>query len=564
MKKLYNLIHVLFIMSVLFAVPRFIHASTPNNKFGIHLAVPSIEDLKAAKELVNSNGGDWGYVTLVIQENDRDVRKWQDVFENLREMHLIPLIRLATKPEGAQWRRPQKEDIAEWVKFLDSLHWVVKDRYIVLFNEPNHGSEWGGTVDMNGYRETSLAFAKALKEKHNDFFVMLAGFDASAPSASPYLENEEVFLQHIFTKETVDAWNKYLSGWSSHSYPNPGFSGSPYGVGKGSVRTYQWEREILNNLGVKQLPVFITETGWDGYRVGRQSVAYNIQASFESVWLADDMVQAVTPFILNYQAEPFANFSWTVLGGQAFYPQYYTIQGLVKQAGDPIIINKGQLQYSLPKDLVAYSNYRFRFNLNNQGQAIWDKDNRYRLVLEGIENKLYIFSDIVKLKPFQQQELDLFFKTDERTGVGETKIVLYKDSAKIVEGSSWNYEVVPLPSLKFKAVLYPKLKTEGDDFELQIFNEKEEIIFKKDGVNVRGGVGWVDNVQNITLGSPYRVVLKKLYYLPRQAFVTFQRGENNVKIKQMYPFDFNSDGKLDWKDFTTLIRHPKLLRLLIP
>ena len=38
-----------------------------NNIFGIH--VTQTEDLLKASELINSNGGDWGYVTVVIAEN---------------------------------------------------------------------------------------------------------------------------------------------------------------------------------------------------------------------------------------------------------------------------------------------------------------------------------------------------------------------------------------------------------------------------------------------------------------------------------------------------------------
>lgn len=49
--------------------------NTPNNKIGIHLAIPSHEDLSKAAELVNSSNGDWGYVTLVIHEDDLDKRK---------------------------------------------------------------------------------------------------------------------------------------------------------------------------------------------------------------------------------------------------------------------------------------------------------------------------------------------------------------------------------------------------------------------------------------------------------------------------------------------------------
>src|SRR3989339_1992713 len=143
-----------------------IFAAIPNNKFGISLAQPNIDEFSKVRELVNSNGGDWGYVTLIIEEKDRNKEKWQGIFNQLRRLHLIPIIRLATSAEGENWRRPEIQDAQGWADFLDSLNWVIKNRYIILFNEPNHGSEWGGEVDAKSYAEISQEFAKKLKEKN--------------------------------------------------------------------------------------------------------------------------------------------------------------------------------------------------------------------------------------------------------------------------------------------------------------------------------------------------------------------------------------------------------------
>lgn len=316
MKRFYFVI----LLSLLF-FPISIFAVEPNNKYGIHLAQPHLNDLKNTAELVNSNGGDWGYVTLVIQENDRDRAKWQDIFDRLRELRLIPIIRIATKPEGENWRRPKKEDADSWVGFLDSLNWVVKNRYIVLFNEPNHASEWGGVVDAASYAEVVGEFARKLKEKNMDFFVMLAGFDASAPHAPPKFEDEEIFLGKI---ENFSIFN-FVDGWASHSYPNPGFSGSPWAYGRGTVRGYEWELELLGRLGIKKdLPVFITETGWIRQKREEQRVAENYRIALENVWGSDSRVMAVTPFVLDYQTDPFLGFSWKLPGEQIFYQQYYT------------------------------------------------------------------------------------------------------------------------------------------------------------------------------------------------------------------------------------------------
>src|SRR3989339_1270410 len=97
--------------------PQSVHAiydplSVSNNKYGIHIA--ELTDLTDAANLVNSSGGDWGYVTLVIQDGDRNQSKWQELFNEMRRLHLIPILRLATHPEGDSWKIPQKEDAKRW------------------------------------------------------------------------------------------------------------------------------------------------------------------------------------------------------------------------------------------------------------------------------------------------------------------------------------------------------------------------------------------------------------------------------------------------------------------
>jgi len=67
----------------------------PNNKFGIHILFPS--ELEKAGELVNSNGGQWGYVTIPIQVADKDLVKWQKFFDEAKRLKIIPIIRLATE-----------------------------------------------------------------------------------------------------------------------------------------------------------------------------------------------------------------------------------------------------------------------------------------------------------------------------------------------------------------------------------------------------------------------------------------------------------------------------------
>lgn len=552
MKKIIKKLLFMFIFMVFVIKPVFADEAK-NNKFGIHLAQPHLEDLVKAKLLLNSTGGDWGYVTLVMQENDRNKDKWQEIFDKMREYHLISLVRIATQPEGNSWRRPTKEDADSWVEFLDSLNWVVKNRYVILFNEPNHATEWGSSVDAKNYADTMLLFAQKLKQKNPDFFVMLAGLDASAPQALPSYQDESSFLQQVFNSETIQQWNTVLSGLASHSYPNPGFSGIPYGFGRGTVRTYQWELDLLKQLGIKDMPVFITETGW--VRGDESQVADNYKIAFENVWLPDGRVVAVTPFVFDYQGDPFLSFSWKLPSIQAsetheFYQQFYTVQGITKEKGNPAQVEKGDILVDLPSELVAHSNFHFSLKLKNTGQALWDKQSGYQLSIISSQGPPfeYFFSEVRRIQPFKEEELDMYVKTNGTLGKRKATIALMKNEETILSSKEWAFEIFPLPQLHFSVNLFPHLKSNGDGFEIQVFNNKEEIVFKKKGVAVRDGNGKVEEIRNVALGSRYRIVLLKAGYLPRQTFVAFHKGQNNITFEIMFPFDLNHDGKLDISD----------------
>lgn len=312
----------------------------PNNKYGIHIVDEN--DLPDAAKLVNSTGGDWGYVTMVVTDTDRSVEKWQHKLDLVRSLHLIPIIRLATHPVGEIWEKPTPADAKEWADFLSKLYWVSKNRYIVIFNEPNHAAEWGGTINPAEYSRILITFAQNFKSASPDFFILPAGLDASAPNSNATMDEVNFLKQMIIADASVFS---YIDGWTSHSYPNPGFRGAVSDSGRGTLKTYLWEKEVLKSLGQNfSLPVFITETGWahmEGIPDNRnylgvdQLTSLIIQAA-EIVWSDPDVV-AVTPFILNYQAYPFANFSWRKINEESFYPYYDTYKDLPKAAGKPVL-----------------------------------------------------------------------------------------------------------------------------------------------------------------------------------------------------------------------------------
>lgn len=527
------------------------------NKLGIHLAVPSEEDLQDAASLINSTGGDWGYVTLVLQEGDRNREKWQRTFDQMRELHLIPIVRLATTPIGDAWRKPETKDIQPWVDFLGSLNWVVKNRYLVLFNEPNFSKEWGNKVDPEDYADLTLRFSQALKENNQDYFVMMAGLNATAPHSLPTYESEQVFLQKIVGDKDINEVFKNIDGWASHSY---------------ETNIYIRELNLLGQMGfTRPLPVFITEAGWPhaqglSFRPDLSSEDYVAQSllSYFNQVMGDSRVVAITPFVLNYQSEPFDHFSWRMPGSKEFYSQFQTTQSMAKVKGNPLQEQKLVLTQSLPGKLIADSTYQIPLKIENLGQAIWSKGEGYSLQFSKEQKNFeYFFSDLNKLLPFNDETVWLYLKTKDQVGKMDISLGVAKNGKMVSNLVSWPLELLAPLKISIKIDALPLRMVAGNDLKVLIYNDKEEMVYAMTGIPVRGGRGELSNVNNLIVGEKYRVVAVRPYYLPRQTFLKLAERGNKVTFKPMLPLDFNQDGNFSLDDLKILFREPQLFRHLL-
>lgn len=328
-----NAIVVLFFIFSLFvfhspALASYDPRSVPNNKFGIHILFP--EELFEAQKLVNSAGGDWGYVTIPIQSSDKNLDKWQKFMDDAKSLHIIPIIRLSTTGDyfnTTVWEKPKLTDIVDFANFLDSLDWPTKNRYIVIYNEVNRGDEWGGSPDPFEYAQILDFAADSFKAKNPDFFVISAGLDNAAPNIFGQYMNELDFMRAM-SYEVPDVFEK-IDGFSSHSYPNPGFSHPPGGRG---TRSFRIEQNLIFVLSGKTLPVFITETGWSTEAVQPSRIADYYKQSFANDW-KDENIVAVTPFLLKAGGEPFSKFSFLSETGEN--PQYESVSAIQKVRGEP-------------------------------------------------------------------------------------------------------------------------------------------------------------------------------------------------------------------------------------
>lgn len=282
---------------------------------GIHLLDP--RELPVALELASGGADNLGAVTVVLRSDDRNRQTWQEFLEQAAGNRIRPIIRLATNSEGKGWRRPNRRDVVEAAEFLSSLDWQTDTLTVVVFNEPNHGAEWGGRVDAEGYARTLAFAADWFHTESKEYVVLPAGLDAATANGKETMENL-TFMRKMLTEEP--SLINQIDGWTVHAYANPGFAGSPQDKSKMSIRSFNYEINMLKKYSPKELNIYITEAGWKRTRVNEKYLgSYYVQA-VRDAW-SNQAVVAITPFVYSAQDGPFREFSFMNADGSPT-PQY--------------------------------------------------------------------------------------------------------------------------------------------------------------------------------------------------------------------------------------------------
>ena len=324
---------ILFFISMGSAQAIYDPLSVNNNKIGIHILFP--EELSTSAELINSSGGDWGYVTIPIQAGDKDIVKWQNFMDEARNLHVIPILRLATEGDyfdKTTWRKPKFEDVLDFANFLDSLDWPVKNRYIIVFNEVNRADEWNGAANPAEYAQILNYANEVFKSKNDDYFIISSGMDNAASTGNGTYSQYDYFL---LMNEGVYGIFDRIDGFSSHAYPNPGFSQLPTTDTPRSIYSFLYEIRTINSLTNKKLPIFITETGWDQSLSSDNTVGGYFTQAFEGAWNNENIV-AITPFLLNSGPGPFEKFSLLSSDGNR-NEIFNKIKAFKKTQGSPVL-----------------------------------------------------------------------------------------------------------------------------------------------------------------------------------------------------------------------------------
>lgn len=302
---------------------------TPNNRVGVHILDP--QELRSAAKLVNSSGGDWGYVTVPLRSDDRNKEKWIEFFNTAAQQHVIPIIRLATFVDKDHWVTPTAYDLIDFANFLNEMPWPVKNRYIIVFNEPNHSKEWGGQVNPAEYAALLVQAKEIFSQRSPDFFIITAGLDMSAPQNNTSHDALNFYRQMF---KAVPNWHRAVDGVSFHAYPNPGFTSSVESKSRFGPKSYTYELNELKKFGFNPRSIFITETGSLG-----SNPFYT--PAFRTVWNESNIV-AITPFLLFAGSADFSGFSLLNANHEPT-SKYLEISSLPKIKGSPLLNNPQQV-----------------------------------------------------------------------------------------------------------------------------------------------------------------------------------------------------------------------------
>ncbi len=231
--------------------------------------------------------GEWGYVTELIRLSDLDVPRWQRLMDICADLHLTPILRLATTYDSdlGWWVAPEADAdggyrtvAGRYAEFIASLRWPSREHYVIIGNEPNHGNEWSGRPDPAAYARFLIDVADAVHAADPAAKVLNAGLDPYTPHTGsvPFVDglfyvDEETFLDQMHAAHP-DAFT-HIDIWASHAYPlgpltegpwnqtfqidmindatNPNHIEPPPGTPNRGINGYEWELFKLATYGIQ-------------------------------------------------------------------------------------------------------------------------------------------------------------------------------------------------------------------------------------------------------------------------------------------------------------------------
>jgi hypothetical protein len=306
------------------------HDRSHNNIIGLNVArLRQDQYLAVTAELVNANGGDWGYVTAVWTAEERDTVAGEFLLrqfvDRCFEQHLQPIVRVATRfdTDPDVWSRPEPDDAEKWRAFLEKGKWPTRRVWIVAGNEPNLGRDWGGAVDAGGYARYLAHFLDVFADSEQ-FKVVNGPLDASNTTELPNMQDAYEFMAEM--DAAVPGIFERLPAWASNPY-------RVLGQGDSLRYTHLAYEAELEAIG-RDMPVIITEAGH--LDTGDEKEIAQFYSEAFADWMADPRVIAVTPLFWHPDRGVFWMFDFEADGRMTHRsPTYDVIRALPRAKGSP-------------------------------------------------------------------------------------------------------------------------------------------------------------------------------------------------------------------------------------
>jgi hypothetical protein len=272
-----------------------------NPKLGIHTRLTDEVEpwkIKRTLEMVREMGASWivEYFPWAYYEPAPGRFDWSHadlVVDHARRQGLQVIARLGLVPE---WARPGTKDEPTTPTYLDEEHYAEFAEYarsfvehfrgrvhaIVIWNEPNIGLEWGyRPVDPEGYTAL-LRTVYALTKQADPEVVILGGALAPtlAPVGDPEGMNDLDYLRRMLAAGAGDG----MDGLAVHAYGWQMPPDAPADPARVNLARTELLRQLLVESGHPDLPIYITEGGWNDHPrwtkavLPGQRAAYTVRA----------------------------------------------------------------------------------------------------------------------------------------------------------------------------------------------------------------------------------------------------------------------------------------------
>ncbi len=268
-----------------------------NPKLGIHTRLTDeVEPWKIKRTLtmVREMGATWivEYFPWAYSEPSPGRFDWDHadlVVDHARRQGLTVIARLGFVPE---WARPDPKEQPTTFTYLDEEHYGDFANYvaafvghfygrvdhIVIWNEPNISLEWGyRPVDPEGYVELLRAVYPRAKAA-NPNVVVLGG--ALAPTLAPVGDPEGMNDLDYLRRILAAGAGEVMDGLAVHAYGWQKPPDAPANPAEVNWNRTELLRQLLVEAGYADMPIYITEGGWNDHPRWTKAVPPARRAAF--------------------------------------------------------------------------------------------------------------------------------------------------------------------------------------------------------------------------------------------------------------------------------------------